>query len=106
MLGRQDNHDAGRLPDLMRPILYPEYLALGTSFVYLGWDIVVRWTVAALDRFNDLRLIGYLGSYRLWMRRCRRKAARRLGISLREASFGTGRLSRKRREGSELKGIA
>jgi uncharacterized protein len=81
MLGRQVIMSAEDFQTLIRPMLYPEYFwHSAQAFVYLGWDIVVRWLVAALTVSATCGLIGYLGSYRLWMRRCRRKAAR-LGIS-------------------------
>jgi len=81
MLGRQVIMSAEDFQTLMRPMLYPEYFwHSAQAFVYLGWDIVVRWSVAALTVSVACGLIGYLGSYRLWMRRCRRKAER-LGIT-------------------------
>jgi uncharacterized protein (DUF2062 family) len=81
MLGRPVIMSAEDFQTLMRPMLYPEYFwHSAQAFVYLGWDIVVRWSVAALTVSATCGLIGYLGSYRLSMKRCRRKA-QRLGIT-------------------------
>ncbi|MGO9572492.1 MAG: DUF2062 domain-containing protein, partial [Desulfomonilaceae bacterium] len=66
---------------LMFPILHAEYFWRSVqAFVYLGWDIVVRWLLAALVVSATFGLMGYVVSYRLWMRRCRRKAGQ-LGIT-------------------------
>ncbi len=81
VLGRQVIMSAEDFQTLMRPMLYPEYFwHSAQAFVYLGWDIVVRWSVAALIVSATCGLIGYLGSYRLWKVRCSRKAMQ-LGIS-------------------------
>jgi uncharacterized protein len=81
MLGRQVIMSSADFQTLIRPMLYPEYFwHSAQAFVYLGWDIVVRWLVAALTVSATCGLIGYLTSYRLWMKRCRRKA-KCLGIS-------------------------
>jgi uncharacterized protein len=81
MLGRQVIMSAEDFQTLMRPIMHAEYFwHSAQAFVYLGWDIVVRWSVAALTVSVAFGLIGYLGSYRLWMGRCRRKAEH-LGIT-------------------------
>jgi uncharacterized protein len=81
MLGKQIIMSAEDFQTLMRPMLYPEYFwHSAQAFVYLGWDIVVRWLVAALTVSVACGLIGYLTGYRLWKVRCSRKA-RQLGIS-------------------------
>jgi uncharacterized protein len=84
MLGKQIIMSAEDFQTLMRPMLYPEYFwHSAQAFVYLGWDIVVRWLVAALTVSVACGLIGYVTSYRLWKVRCGRKA-RQLGISYEE----------------------
>lgn len=81
MLGRQLVMSAEDFQSLMRPILHAEHFwNAAQAFVYLGWDVVVRWFIAALAVASACGLMGYVASYRLWMKRCRRKA-KRLGIS-------------------------
>ena len=81
LLGRQVIMSAEDFRTLMQPILHAEYFWRSVqAFVYLGWDIVVRWSIAALTVSATCGLIGYVVSYRLWMRRCRRKA-QHLGIT-------------------------
>jgi uncharacterized protein (DUF2062 family) len=81
MLGRQLIMSAEDFESLMRPILQAQHFwNSAQAFVYWGWDIVERWFVAALSVSAASGLIGYVVSYRLWMRRCRKKAAR-LGIT-------------------------
>lgn len=81
VLGRQAIMSAEDFRTLMHPILQAEYFWLSVQgFVYLGWDIVVRWFIAAMMVSATCGLIGYLVSYRLWMKGCRRKA-QHLGIA-------------------------
>jgi uncharacterized protein len=81
MLGRQLIISAENFESLMRPILHAQHFwNSAQAFAYLGLDVVERWFVAALSVSGICSLMGYVGSYRLWMRRCRKKAAL-LGIS-------------------------
>ncbi len=84
MLGRQLIMSAEDFQTLMRPILHAEYFwHAAQAFAYLGWDIVERWFLAAVTVAATCGLMGYVASYRLWMKRCRRRA-KRLGISYTE----------------------
>jgi len=81
MLGKHVVMSAEDFRALMSPILHAEYFWRSVQeFVYLGWDMVVRWSVAAASVAATCGLIGYVTSFRLWKLRCRRKA-RQLGIS-------------------------
>jgi uncharacterized protein len=81
MLGRHGIMSAEDFQALMSPILHAEYFwNSAQAFAYLGWDIVVRWFVAALTVSATCGLLGYVTGYRIWMSRCRKKAER-LGIS-------------------------
>jgi uncharacterized protein len=81
MLGRHGIISAEEFQSLMSPILHAEYFwNSAQAFAYLGWDIVVRWFVAALTVSATCGLLGYVTGYRIWMSRCRKKAER-LGIS-------------------------
>jgi uncharacterized protein len=81
MLGRHGIMSAEEFQSIMSPILHAEYFwNSAQAFAYLGWDIVVRWFVAALTVSATCGLLGYVTGYRIWINRCRKKA-KRLGMT-------------------------
>ncbi|MGB6066940.1 MAG: DUF2062 domain-containing protein [Desulfomonilaceae bacterium] len=72
---------AGHFRNIMGPVLHADHFWQSLeAFVYLGWDILIRWFLAALIVASTCALIGYVVSFRVWEARCRRKA-KQLGLT-------------------------
>jgi len=81
MLGKPAIMSAEDFQSLMLPILHADYFWVSVqAFLYLGCDMVVRWVVAALTVSAACGVIGYVASFRLWRRGCK-KNAKQLGIT-------------------------
>lgn len=60
---------------LMRPIFHASYFweSFG-AFVYLGWDLVFRWSITAAMVGVLTGILGYVAALRVQKKRCRRRA--------------------------------
>jgi uncharacterized protein len=66
---------------LMRPIFHAGYFWESVhAFLFLGWDILERWTVSAAIFGTVFGFAGYVMAYRIQQKRCKRRA-RAMGIS-------------------------
>lgn len=60
---------------LMRPIFHAGYFWESVhAFLFLGWDILERWTVSAAIFGTVFGFAGYVMAYRIQKERCRRRA--------------------------------
>ncbi len=81
MLEKHAVVSAEHFRSMMGPVLHAHHFWQSVeAFVYLGWDIVVRWFLAALIVASICSLIGYVASFRVWEGRCRTKA-KKLGLT-------------------------
>lgn len=66
---------------LMRPIFHAGYFWESVhAFLFLGWDILERWTVSAGIFGTVFGFVGYVMAYRIQQKRCKRRA-RAMGMS-------------------------
>jgi uncharacterized protein len=81
VLGKSVSLSAESFQALLKPMLHSSYFWQAfSSFLYLGWDLVVRWSVGAVIVASSCSLIGYLVSYNVQKTRCARRA-RQIGIN-------------------------
>jgi len=80
VLGRPIVMDAESFRALMRPLAHASYFwEAAHAFVLLGWDTVLRWSVAALIVAAVSGFLGYVVGYHVQKARCMRRA-RAMGI--------------------------
>lgn len=81
VLGKPPVMTASAFQELMTPVIHADYFwQAAQSFLYLGWDFVVRWTVMAVIIGLTTGAAGYTIGYYIQTEHCRRKAAR-MGIT-------------------------
>lgn len=81
LLGRPAIMSASDFQDLMSPIIHANYFWESVhSFLYLGWDFVIRWSVTALTIGLTTGVAGYAIGHYIQKEHCRRKAEE-LGIT-------------------------
>ena len=81
LLGKPAIMTVADFQELMRPVLHAEYFWGSVyAFIVLGWDLVIRWSVAAALIAVPMGILGYVIGYRIQRERCKRKA-KELGIT-------------------------
>lgn len=67
--------------DVLTPVMEKEYFWESLSaFMTLGWEILIRWLVAAVVLAIFFGTVGYVATYAIQKKRCM-KAAQALGLS-------------------------
>jgi len=81
LLGRPTIMGLEDFQALMRPIFHASYFweSFG-EFVYLGWDLVLRWSITAVLVGVLTGILGYVAALRVQKKRCR-KRAEEMGLS-------------------------
>jgi uncharacterized protein len=80
VLGKPVTMDFEVFQKIMNPVLDKGYFwEVHAAFIQLGWEILVRWSVAAAILATVSGALGYVLTYRIQKKRCMRKA-QMLGI--------------------------
>ncbi|MBI5568612.1 MAG: DUF2062 domain-containing protein [Desulfomonile tiedjei] len=81
ILGKSVSLSAESFQAMLKPMLHAAYFwEAFSSFLYLGWDLVLRWSLGAVIAAATCSILGYIVSYNVQKARCARRA-RQIGIN-------------------------
>lgn len=81
VLGKSVSLSAESFQAQLKPMLHADYFWQAfSSFLCLGWDLVLRWSVGAVTVAATCGLLGYVVCYSVQKTRCARRA-RQIGIN-------------------------
>jgi uncharacterized protein len=81
LLGKSVVMDANSFQHLINPVIHAGYFWEAMhAFLLIGWDTILRWSVAAAVLAATSGIVGYVVGHHVQKKRCMRKA-RAMGIS-------------------------